>query len=150
MNDRKKEDGDFEKNEIANSLEEKIKRRIRYDDLAAAWKDIRQSDDMLPVLDACVGILVEAAMTTAPEYVINRNMRMPTPFIQAQMEKIGNAEVSQVLNEISRLTVPPKNPKAYLTTSLLNATYTAAAGSRLGDIADENWEKEHEKEGIAP
>ena len=150
INDGKKEGADSEKNEIGNPLEAKIKQRIRYDDLAADWKDIRQSDDMLPVLDACVGILMEASLTTAPEFVINRNLRMPTPFVQAQMAKVGSNEVSQVLNEISRLTEPPKNPKAYLATSLLNATYTAAAGSRLADMADENWEKEHEKEGIAP
>ena len=110
-----------------------IKENIDYDAL------ILEHEDDQDVIDEIVDIVVDACTTSAPEIKIGQEFK-PQQSVRSRFEKLNYFTVEYILYSLSQNQKPVKNIKAYLLTTIYNATltaknYYAAAGRALWNEA---------------
>lgn len=145
--DRQKESAAEKNSKSGDCLREKIKNQIGYEAQAASWEQIRGQDDMQPILDACVDLIAMVELEKSPMMRLNSNSIMPTEYVRDRLHQVGPDEIGKIIFGLSSLVEPPRNVRAYLLSCLINSVSTGAADTSLGEIAEENFEKQA-KEGF--
>ena len=108
-----------------DAIREQIKENIEYDWFSECYADHEKISGSQEELDELVELMTECACSSGNIRI--QGQEMPAEVVKSRMLKIGSDHIQYVLDCLAKTTSKIRNIKAYLLTTLFNATTTISS-----------------------
>lgn len=108
-----------------DAMREQIKENIEYDWFSECYADHEKISGSQEELDELVELMTESACSSGTLRI--QGQEMPAEVVKSRMLKIGSDHIQYVLDCLAKTTSKIRNIRAYLLTTLFNATTTISS-----------------------